>query len=177
MKSDTKTGLPAKSSRSSERKQRGRTDRSAMFPVASGAAEMPAGYADWLTGIKTRIHRERLRVVLASNAAMVLLYWDLGQSILDKQTAQGYGTRVIDRLAADLRDAFPEMKGFSPRNLKYMRAFAAAWPDREVVQRIVAQLSWGQNITLLEKLETPEERLWYAARTVEHGWSRNSACT
>lgn len=173
MKSDTKTGLPAKSSRSSERKQRGRTDRSAMFPVASGAAEMPAGYADWLTGIKTRIHRERLRVVLASNAAMVLLYWDLGQSILDKQTAQGYGTRVIDRLAADLRDAFPEMKGFSPRNLKYMRAFAAAWPDREVVQRSVAQLSWGQNITLLEKLETPEERLWYAARTVEHGWSRN----
>jgi predicted nuclease of restriction endonuclease-like (RecB) superfamily len=54
-----------------------------------------------------------------------------------------------------------------------MRAFAAAWPEREVVQRVVAQLSWGQNITLLEKLETPEERIWYAARTVEHGWSRN----
>jgi len=92
----------------------------------------------------------------------------LSPSRLHKVTA-----RVIDRLAADLRDAFPEMKGFSPRNLKYMRAFAAAWPDREVVQRIVAQLTWGQNITMLEKLGTPEDRLWYAARTIEHGWSRN----
>ena len=89
------------------------------------------------------------------------------------QAAQGYGTRVIDRLAADLRDAFPDMKGFSPRNLKYMRAFAAAWPDREVVQAALAQVTWYHNITLLEKLDTPEERLWYAARTVEHGWSRN----
>jgi predicted nuclease of restriction endonuclease-like (RecB) superfamily len=170
MVANKKNGIPAQTT---ERKQRGRTDRSAMFPVAPGVGEMPADYADWLTGIKARIHRERLRVVLASNAAMVLLYWDIGQSVIDKQAAQGYGTRVIDRLAADLRDAFPDMKGFSPRNLKYMRAFAAAWPDREVVQRIVAQLTWGQNITLLEKLDTPEDRLWYAARTVEHGWSRN----
>ena len=169
MGSSKKIGTPA----TTERKQRGRTDRSVMFPVAPGAVEMPADYADWLTGIKTRIHRERLRVVLTSNAAMVVLYWDIGQSIIAKQAAQGYGTRVIDRLASDLREAFPDMKGFSPRNLKYMRAFAAAWPDRELVQRIVAQLSWGQNITLLEKLDTPEDRLWYAAHTVEHGWSRN----
>ncbi|MEF8703959.1 MAG: PDDEXK nuclease domain-containing protein [Candidatus Accumulibacter sp. UW26] len=134
---------------------------------------MPTGYADWLTDIKTRIRQERLRVVLASNNAMLLLYWDIGQSIIAKQAAQGYGTRVIDRLAADLRDAFPDMKGFSPRNLKYMRAFAAAWPDRELVQAALAQVTWYHNITLLEKLDTPEDRLWYAARTVEHGWSRN----
>ncbi len=106
MVSSKKTGPPAQRPQATERKQRGRTDRSAMFPVAPGTVEMPADYADWLTDIKTRIHRERLRVVLASNAAMVLLYWDIGQSIIDKQTAQGYGTRVIDRLAADLRDAF-----------------------------------------------------------------------
>ena len=173
MVSNKKIGTPAHRAQATERKQRGRTDRSAMFPVAPGAAEMPADYADWLTDIKTRIHRERLRVVLASNATMVLLYWDIGQSIIAKQAAQGYGTRVIDRLAADLRNAFPEMKGFSPRNLKYMRAFAAAWPDREVVQEALAQVTWYHNITLLEKLETPEDRLWYAARTVEHGWSRN----
>src|SRR3989304_5489675 len=147
MVSSKKTTPPAQRPQANERKQRGRTDRSAMFPVAPGTVEMPASYTDWLTDIKTRIHRERLRVVLASNAAMVLLYWDIGQSIIGKQTEQGYGTRVIDRLAADLKAAFPEMKGFSPRNLKYMRAFADAWRAGEVVQRIVAQLTWGQNIT------------------------------
>lgn len=156
-----------------ERKQRGRVDRSAMFPVAALAADMPADYAAWLAEIKRRIHGERLRVVLASNSAMLMLYWDIGHRILKKQVEQGYGTKVIDRLAADLREAFPDMKGFSPRNLKYMRAFAAAWPDAELVQRSVAQLSWGQNITLLEKLDQAEDRLWYAARTLEHGWSRD----
>lgn len=156
-----------------DRKQRGRIDRGAMFPVATTAGEMPADYPAWLGEIKVRIRSERLRFLLAGNAAMVLLYWDIGRSILDKQAAQGYGTRVIDRLAADLRDAFPEMKGFSPRNLKYMRAFAAAWPDGKVVQEALAQVTWYHNITLLEKLTTAEDRLWYAARTVEHGWSRN----
>lgn len=156
-----------------ERKQRGRVDRSVMFPVAAPVGEMPAGYAGWLAEIKSCIQGERRRLVLASNSVMVMLYWDIGRRILQKQAEQGYGTRVIDRLAADLREAFPEMKGFSPRNLKYMRAFAAAWPDSEVVQRTVAQLTWGQNIKLLEKLDQPDDRLWYAARTLEHGWSRD----
>ncbi|WP_366522054.1 DUF1016 N-terminal domain-containing protein [Candidatus Accumulibacter sp. ACC003] len=123
-----------------ERRQRGRVDRSAMFPLAAPAAEMPADYAAWLAEIKSRIHGERLRLVLASNSAMLMLYWDIGQRILDKQVEQGYGSKVIDRLASDLREAFPDMKGFSPRNLKYMRAFAATWPDAELVQRSVAQL-------------------------------------
>ena len=157
----------------SERKQRGRVDGSVMFPVAAPAGDMPADYAAWFAEIKHRIHGERLRLVLASNSVMVLLYWDSGQRILHKQAEQGYGTKVIDRLAADLRQAFPDMKGFSPRNLKYMRAFATAWPDRELVQRTVAQLSWGQNIVLLEKLSHDDDRLWYAARTLEHGWSRD----
>lgn len=155
------------------RAQRGRTDRSAMFPMAVQASDMPADYAAWLAEIKGCIHGERLRLVLASNSVMVLLYWDIGQRILNKQAEQGYGTKVVDRLAADLRDAFPDMKGFSPRNLKYMRAFAAAWPDRALVQQTVAQLTWGQNIVLLEKLDQDQDRLWYAARTLEHGWSRN----
>lgn len=124
------------------RAQRGRVDRGAMFPVPPPASEAPPEYAAWLADLKSRIHRERLRVVLASNAAMVMLYWDLGRSILDKQADQDWGSRVIDRLAADLRVAFPEMKGFSPRNLKYMRAFAAAWPERQIVQASLAQLTW-----------------------------------
>lgn len=83
-----------------------------MFPVAMPASAMPADYASWLNTIKTRIQGERLRLMLASNSVMVLLYWDIGQSILDKQAAQSYGARVIDRLSADLREAFPQMKGF-----------------------------------------------------------------
>lgn len=80
---------------------------------------------------------------------------------------------MIDRLARDLRSAFPDMRGFSPRNLKYMRAFAQAWPDGEFVQQAAAQLPWFHLCTLLDKLTTREEREWYAAKAVEHGWSRN----
>jgi predicted nuclease of restriction endonuclease-like (RecB) superfamily len=162
-----------KTNTSSERKQRGRVDRSVMFPVPPPAGDVLGDYAAWLADLKARIHRERLRVVLASNAVMVLLYWDIGRSILDKQADQGWGSRVIDRLATDLPDAFPEMKGFSPRNLKYMRAFASAWPEQEIVQGALAQLTWYHHIALIEKLESRELRLWYAAKTLEHGWSRN----
>ncbi len=174
MKSDSKN-LPSNHTRPAApaRKQRGRVDGSVSFPVAAPAGDMPADYGAWLAEIKGRIHGERLRLVLTSNSVMVLLYWDIGQRILHKQAEQGYGTKVIDRLTADLRQAFPDMKGFSPRNLKYMRAFAAAWPDREVVQASLAQVTWYHNLTLLEKLNTTEERLWYAAKTIEHGWSRN----
>jgi predicted nuclease of restriction endonuclease-like (RecB) superfamily len=83
---------------------------------------------------------------------------------------------VIDRLAADLRDAFPDMKGFSPRNLKYMRAFAAAWRDPAIVQRVVAQLPWRQNIALLERLDDEKTRTWYAEQTLKHGWSQPILC-
>lgn len=156
-----------------ERIQRGGVDRTAMFPVAIPRGAMPADYAFWLAELKQRIRQERLRVVLASNAAMVLLYWDIGGRILQKQSDQGWGSRVIDRLAADLQDAFPEMKGFSPRNLKYMRAFAAAWPERSIVQQVVAQLTWGHNIVLLERVRSTSDRLWYAAKTQREGWSRH----
>jgi len=104
---------------------------------------------------------------------MVLLYWDLGRIILERQNRAGWGAKVIDRLAKDLRDAFPDMKGFSPRNLKYMRAFAAAWSKRAIVQEVLAQITWYQNIALLEKLTGSEERLWYARKTLEYGWSHN----
>ena len=80
---------------------------------------------------------------------------------------------MIERLAHDLRTAFPEMKGFSPRNLKYMRAFAEAWTDSEFVQQAVAQLPWGHNLVLLDKLNTLDERRWYAAKAIEQNWSRN----
>jgi predicted nuclease of restriction endonuclease-like (RecB) superfamily len=80
---------------------------------------------------------------------------------------------VIDRLAADLRRDFPEMTGLSPRNLKYMRAFAEAWPDPEIVQQVAAQLPWGRHIKLLDAVKDGAERLWYAKQAADHGWSRN----
>ncbi len=104
---------------------------------------------------------------------LVLLYWQIGHDILTRQAEQGWGSKIIERLAQDLRATFPDMKGFSPRNLKYMRAFAEAWPDAEFVQQAAAQLPWGHNLVLLDKLPGPETRRWYAAKAIEHNWSRN----
>lgn len=156
------------------RVSRGRTHPDgASFPAAPSCAGLPRGYAKTLGEIKRRIQEERLRVVLAANSAMVLLYWDIGRMILDRQERQGWGAKVIDRLAADLCKAFPDMKGFSSRNLLYMRAFSAEWPDRAIVQEALAQITWYHNVTLIEKLEFQADRLWYARQIIEHGWSRN----
>jgi len=175
-KKETKTpAVPARST--AARVSRGRTHPGGVsFPVAPPRSDLPRGYAKTLAEIKQRVQQERLRVVLAANSAMVLLYWDIGRMILDRQERAGWGARVIDRLAADLRDAFPDMKGFSPRNLKYMRAFAAAWRDPAIVQRVVAQLPWRQNIALLERLDDEKTRTWYAEQTLKHGWSQPILC-
>jgi predicted nuclease of restriction endonuclease-like (RecB) superfamily len=136
-------------------------------------APVPAGYPDWLRDLKTRIHTAQQRAALAVNRELVLLYWQIGRDILARQASQGWGAKVIERLAHDLRTAFSEMKGFSPRNLKYMRSFAEAWPDDEFVQVVLAQLPWYHQLALLDKLSTPETRRWYAAQAIQHNWSRN----
>ena len=131
------------------------------------------GYASLLAELKERIRTARLRAAVAVNEELILLYWSIGRDILDRQTAAGWGARVIDRLAADLRRDFPEMTGLSPRNLKYMRTFAEAFPEREIVQQVVARLPWGHAIKLIETVKSPEQRIWYARQAAEHGWSRN----
>lgn len=136
-------------------------------------AIIPADYEALLATLKRRIAEERVRVVLSANATMVALYWEIGSMILARQAAQGWGARVIDRLSLDLRRAFPDMSGLSPRNLKYMRAFAAAWPDLEIVQQAVAQIPWGHNVILIERLPDADTRLWYARQALEQGWSRS----
>ena len=102
---------------------------------------------------------------------MICLYWKIGKAILQKQEEEGWGTKVIDRMAKDLKEAFPDMSGFSPRNIKYMRKFAECWLDFSIVQQVVAQIPWRTNLKLLDKLNTQEERLWYAYKTIENGWS------
>lgn len=103
----------------------------------------PEGYGEWLADLKGRIHSAQQRATLAVNRELVLLYWQIGNDILTRQAQQGWGAKVIERLAHDLRTAFPEMKGFSRANLMYMRAFAEAWPDAAIVQQAVGQLPWG----------------------------------
>jgi predicted nuclease of restriction endonuclease-like (RecB) superfamily len=158
---------------SSPRRSRGRPTEGASFPVAPPASELPAGYAAFLADLKTRVERERLRVVVAANSALVLLYWDLGKAILDRQAAEGWGARVIDRLASDLAEAYPDMKGFSPRNLLFMRSFAEAYSDHKQVKQLVSLLPWGHVIRLLQRIKDPTTREWYARASVREGWSRS----
>ncbi|HQA26344.1 MAG TPA: PDDEXK nuclease domain-containing protein [Candidatus Competibacteraceae bacterium] len=136
------------------------------------SAAIPMDYAEWLAAIKARVATARQRAALAANAELIQLYWQIGRDILQRQSTQGWGSKVIERLARDLREAFPEMKGFSARNLKYMRAFAEAWPDAEFVQQPAAQLPWFHLCTLIDKLKDPALRLYYADLARTEGWSR-----
>ena len=137
-------------------------------------AMMPADYVQWLADIKNRVSAARHKAVLAVNAELVSLYWHIGRDILQRQAAQGWGSKVIDRLGRDLREAFPEMKGFSTRNLKYMRAFAEAWTDFEIVQQVAAQLPWFHLCTLIDKVKDTQQREWYLKQAIAQGWSRTT---
>ncbi|WP_247356738.1 PDDEXK nuclease domain-containing protein [Bradyrhizobium sp. 160] len=130
-------------------------------------------YSAFVSDLKRKIAEARHRAALSVNRELILLYWNIGRDILARQDREGWGAKVIDRLADDLGRAFPEMTGLSARNLKYMRAFAEAWPDGGFVQQVVALLPWGHNVRLLDAVKAPEERAWYARQAIEHGWSRN----
>jgi predicted nuclease of restriction endonuclease-like (RecB) superfamily len=132
-----------------------------------------SGYPEFLGTLKERIRSAQVKAAVSVNIELVSLYWQIGRDILGQQARLGWGAGVIERLSRDLKASFPGQTGFSPRNLKYMRKFAELWGDEEVVQRVVARLSWGQNISLMEKLDTQEERLWYARKALENGWSRD----
>ncbi len=130
-------------------------------------------YESFLNDLKGRIQAARTRAALAVNSELVLLYYSIGRDILAKQNTHGWGAKVIDKLTEDLKSAFPDVQGYSTRNLKYMRTFAEAWPDEEIVQAALAQLTWYHNIALVEKIKDAETRLWYAHKAIENGWSRN----
>jgi predicted nuclease of restriction endonuclease-like (RecB) superfamily len=134
---------------------------------------LPSGYGSWVVELKQRILSAEQREAPPVNREQVLLCWQIGRDILARQQAQGWGAKVIDRLATDLTAAFPDMKGFSRRNLPCMRSFAEEGPDPAIVQQAIAHWPWGQNMPLT-KLKTRAEREWHAARAVEHGWSRNA---
>jgi predicted nuclease of restriction endonuclease-like (RecB) superfamily len=133
---------------------------------------IPRDYADWLASLKFHISSARQRATLAVNQELVRLYHHIGTEILERQTRQGWGAKVIDRLAGDLRAAFLEMKGFSSSNLKYMRFFAQMCPTGLIGQQPADQLPWFHVVTLLTKVAAHTDREWYAAQVIRHGWSR-----
>jgi predicted nuclease of restriction endonuclease-like (RecB) superfamily len=134
---------------------------------------LPDSYPVFLQELKQRIRESQVRASISVNRELVLLYWRIGRDILARQEREDWGAKVIDRLAVDLKSAFPEMKGFSPRNLKYMRAFAEAWPDEAFVQQAVAQIPWGHNVRILDHVKNPRDREWYVQAAIRHGWSRD----
>ncbi|MDP2834433.1 MAG: PDDEXK nuclease domain-containing protein [Pseudomonadota bacterium] len=135
---------------------------------------LPADYAAWLVELKSRIAGARQRIALAANAEQIQFYHELGSDILDRQASQGWGAKVIDHLSADLRAAFPDMKGLSSSNLKYMRYFAQECPDRQFGQQSADQLPWFHTVTLLTQVRDAEERAWYARQAVVQAWSRDT---
>lgn len=133
----------------------------------------PSDYRPTLEALKRRVHEARFTLQRRANAELVALYWHIGDTILKKQEADGWGAGVVTRLAKDLQAAFPTMRGFSRSNLFLMRAFAAAWPERNgIVQQPVGQLPWTHIQQLMEKLDDQALREWYAGKDVQHTWSR-----
>ena len=130
-------------------------------------------YGEFLKDIKQRIQTAQVRASLAVNRELVTLYWEIGKSIVERQKKEGWGTKIIEQLSVDLRGSFPGVKGFSSRNLKYMRAFAEVWGDKAIVQQLAAQIPWSHNCVLLDKVKNYDRRRWYIQKTIEHGWSRS----
>lgn len=125
-------------------------------------------YTEFLEQLKDHIATSRYKAALAVNSKLTLLYHYIGTEILKRQREHGWGAKVIEQLSKDLKGAFPEMKGFSTRNLKYMRRFAEEYPNVEFVQQVAAQLPWFHIVVIMDKIKDPQERLFYFQRAIEH---------
>ncbi|MDD5186926.1 MAG: PDDEXK nuclease domain-containing protein [Methanoregula sp.] len=137
------------------------------------ATRIPQGYPDFISSIKEQIRSAQIRAALSVNRDLVLLYWQIGKEILQRQESDGWGTKVIEQISRDLSSEFPEMKGFSSRNLKYMRKFAEIWSNEQFVQQLAAQIPWFHNCVILDQVSDPDEQEWYIRETIANGWSRS----
>jgi len=131
------------------------------------------GYEQLLVKLKERIRQAQVQAAFAVNEGLTTLYWEIGSLILTQESQKGWGAKVVEKLANDLKLAFPEMRGFSARNLRYMKAFAAAYPDRTMVQAMPSKITWYHNCTLIDRVKDSEERIWYTVQTIENGWTRD----
>ncbi|MDQ6761055.1 MAG: PDDEXK nuclease domain-containing protein [Bacteroidota bacterium] len=143
-------------------------------------------YLALLDDLKKKIREARLKAAFSVNHALLKIYWEIGNTISHQQDARGWGAKTVDTLSRDLRSEFTDMKGLSPRNLRYMRDFAVAYPhfpflqeplakftDDSILQAPLAKLPWYHHITLLGKVKDPATRLFYIQQTIQNGWSRN----
>jgi predicted nuclease of restriction endonuclease-like (RecB) superfamily len=166
----TPSGLVKKNA--DQRLSRGRVRPEAIFPVAPSATSLPESYAATLQEIKTHLRAARVRAVLAANPVVIEAYWNTGKIILARQMEAAWGAKVIDRLATDLQEAFPDMGGLSRRNLFSMRRFAECFPDGPIVQQPVAQLPWGHIVAITQQVKDPAARDFYIREVLTLGWSR-----
>jgi predicted nuclease of restriction endonuclease-like (RecB) superfamily len=135
---------------------------------------LPSDYPEFLRNLKAKIQARQTRAILAVNRELIALYWEIGQQIVERQETAGWGDAVITQLERDLKREMPNLEGFSRRNLYRMRSLYLAYREQgESVPQLVAQIPWGHNAVLLEKLKDPAEREWYLQQALEQGWSRN----
>lgn len=155
------------------------------------ASELKKDYTDILRDLKEKIKSARVKATVAINNALLSIYWEVGDTIRVQEQTEGWGTKIVEKLATDLKNEFPDMQGLSLRNLRYMRDFAIAYPEfimlqhksidstspesqsYSILQRSVAKLPWGHNCTLLDKLKNPVERLFYVQKAIQNGWTRD----
>ncbi|MEG1256848.1 PDDEXK nuclease domain-containing protein [Clostridium sp.] len=130
-------------------------------------------YNNLIKGIKDKIRGSQQKAILAVNKELLILYWNIGKVILSSQEKEGWGAKVIDNISKEIKNEFPDLKGFSSRNLKYMRKFAEEYSDFQFVQQVVAQIPWSHNVVLMDKINDITVRQWYLEKTMENGWSRN----
>ncbi len=130
-------------------------------------------YNEFLETLKGEIKESQRRAISSVNKELIILYWKIGKAIILNQKNLGWGSKVIPQLSLDLNREFPNMKGFSERNLKYMKKLAEEYPRQAIVQQVVAQLSWSHNLVLMDRVKDVTERLWYISKCVENQWSRN----
>jgi len=134
---------------------------------------IPSGYKDFLSDLKKKIKIAQLKAAVKVNQELIKLYWYIGSKIFEKQKKEGWGAKTIEKLSKDLKNHFTRIKGFSFRNLKYMVQFAKTYKDIEIGQQAVAQIPWGHNIVIMDKVKDTKERFWYVVETIKNGWSRN----
>jgi predicted nuclease of restriction endonuclease-like (RecB) superfamily len=134
---------------------------------------VPSDYAATLEHLKTLVHQSRYAAQRKVNTELLRLYWQIGNTLNDRQRTAAWGANVVGQLADDLRAEFPSMRGFSRANLFYMRRVAQAWPDVDLfVQQAAGQIPWTHLTLVLDKVNDPKLRDWYAAKSIAHGWSR-----
>lgn len=139
----------------------------------SASLHLNPDYKDFLSGIKTRLKTAQIRAALAANSELIQFYGELGCDLIEKQKSHQWGSGFLEQLSHDMRQAFPEMQGFSVTNLKRMRLFAQAYPDLQIGAQAVPQLPWGHIVRLMQMVKSNIEREWYAQQTIKNGWSRS----